>query len=152
MGRMGFRKVSDVKLTQQITNLKVVGIMTHLAREYEAPQNYEIATRTQVDLFQDFISQLTLEPTVIKHVDNSAAQVKKKFTQFDMLELDLLLMEKIKNNSKTLDEQLNLFSIIGKPLLLLYKEMFHLIALLVTLESKKQDQIENQDNHHQSWL
>ncbi|CAD8208006.1 unnamed protein product [Paramecium octaurelia] len=85
MGRMGFRKVSDVKLTQQITNLKVVGIMTHLAREYEAPPNDEIATRAQVDLFQNFVSQLTLESTVIKHVANSAALVKKKYTQFDMV-------------------------------------------------------------------
>lgn len=45
MGRMGFRKVEDVKKVQEITNLKVVGVMTHLAREYEAPPNDCIATK-----------------------------------------------------------------------------------------------------------
>ena len=45
MGRMGVRSVDDMKKIFEIPNLKVVGIMTHLAREYEAPPNDSIATK-----------------------------------------------------------------------------------------------------------
>ncbi|CAK61443.1 unnamed protein product (macronuclear) [Paramecium tetraurelia] len=146
MGRMGFRKVGDFKLTQQITNLKVVGIMTHLAREYEAPPNDEIATRAQVDLFKTFISQLNLEPTVIKHVANSAGFDKRNIHNLIWLELALLPMGKIKINSKTQEEQLNLFFINEEQVLQLFQDSSQ---QSYWLQWDLKNQIENQQQQYE---
>lgn len=85
MGRMGVRSISDMKKIISMPNLKLMGIMTHFAKDYEDPPTDYDYTRMQLNLFESAVSQLHLESSVIKHVANSAALLKFPWTHLDMV-------------------------------------------------------------------
>mgnify|MGYP003477779478 CR=1 FL=1 len=91
MGRMAVRDVSDMKQIIALPNLKLVGVMTHFARDYEdSPVDYEY-TSMQLNMFESAIAQLNLESDVIKHVANSAAALKFPWTRLDMVRVGAIM-------------------------------------------------------------
>lgn len=91
MGRMGVRDVADMKKIIAMPNLKVVGVMTHFARDYEDdPVDYDYS-RMQLDKFESAVNQLHLESGVIHHVANSAAMLKFPWTRLDMVRVGAIM-------------------------------------------------------------
>ena len=75
MGRMAVRDVSDMKQIIALPNLKLVGVMTHFARDYEdSPVDYEY-TIMQLNMFEFVISKLNLVSDVFKLVADFSASL-----------------------------------------------------------------------------
>lgn len=91
MGRMGVREVSDMKTILALPNLKLIGVMTHFAKDYEdAPTDYDY-TRMQLNQYESAINQLHLESNVIKHVANSAGMLKFPWARLDMVRVGAIM-------------------------------------------------------------
>lgn len=90
MGRMGLRNVNDIRQIMAMSHLKVVGVMTHFAKDYEDPPTDYIATRTQLDIFESMVNQLNLDKNVIQHVANSGAAAKFPWARKDMVRVGSL--------------------------------------------------------------
>ena len=90
MGRMGVRSISDMKQIMALPNLKLVGVMSHLANDYqESPIDVD-STHYQMDIFESVINQLDLPPTVIRHIANSGATAKFPWSRLDMVRVGSL--------------------------------------------------------------
>lgn len=90
MGRMGVRSISDMKQIMALPNLKLVGVMSHLANDYqESPIDVD-STHYQMDIFESVINQLHLPPTVIRHIANSGATAKFPWARLDMVRVGSL--------------------------------------------------------------
>ncbi len=90
MGRMGLRNVNDIRQIMAMSHLKVVGVMTHFAKDYEDPPTDYIATRAQLDIFESMVNQLNLDKSVIQHVANSGAAAKFPWARKDMVRVGSL--------------------------------------------------------------
>lgn len=90
MGRMGFRDVNEIKQAIALPNLKLVGIMTHFAKDYEDPPIDYNATRAQLDVFESVVKELNLNKNVIQHVANSGAAAKFPWARKDMVRVGSL--------------------------------------------------------------
>ncbi|GAB4221731.1 MAG: alanine racemase [Francisella sp.] len=91
MGRMAFREVEDIKKAMQLPHLKVVGVMTHFAKDYESEDIAKSATKEQLAKFDEIVSQLDLPKDVIKHVANSGAASKYPWARKDMVRVGSLI-------------------------------------------------------------
>ncbi|MBY7734175.1 alanine racemase [Francisella philomiragia] len=91
MGRMAFRKVEDIKKAMKLPNIKVVGVMTHFAKDYESEDIAKTATEEQLAKFDEIVSQLDLPEGTIQHVANSGAAAKYPWARRDMVRAGSLI-------------------------------------------------------------
>ena len=90
MGRMGVRSISDMKKIIALPHLKLVGVMSHLANDYqESPVDIN-STRYQLAIFESVVNQLQLPSTVIRHIANSGATSKFPWARLDMVRVGSL--------------------------------------------------------------
>ena len=90
MGRMGVRSIADMKKIMALPHLKLVGVMSHLANDYqESPVDIN-STRYQLAIFESAVNQLQLPPNVIRHIANSGATSKFPWARLDMVRVGSL--------------------------------------------------------------
>ena len=90
IGRMAFRDVNQIKKALQLPRLKLKGVMTHFANAYQKePVAFE-KTRQQTEKFDKTVTDLGLEPFIIRHIANSGATVKFPWTRKDMVRVGSL--------------------------------------------------------------
>lgn len=91
IGRMAFRDVNEIKKALQLPGLRLKGVMTHFANAYQKePAAFE-KTRQQTEKFDKTVAELSLEPSIIRHIANSAATVRFPWTRKDMVRVGTLL-------------------------------------------------------------
>ena len=91
MGRMAFRNVADIKKAMQLPNLRIVGVKTHFAKDYEEESISLSSTKEQLRKFDEIVSQLDLPENVVQHVSNSAAAAKYPWARRDMVRVGSLI-------------------------------------------------------------
>jgi len=91
IGRMAFRDVNEIKKALQLSHLRLKGVMTHFANAYEKEPVAFKKTRQQTEKFDITVAQLALEPSIIRHIANSAATVRFPWTRKDMVRVGTLL-------------------------------------------------------------
>ena len=91
IGRMAFRDVNKIKKALQLPHLRLKGVMTHFANAYEKEPVAFKKTRQQTEKFDRTVAQLGLEPSIIRHIANSAATVRFLWTRKDMVRPGTLL-------------------------------------------------------------
>jgi len=91
IGRMAFRDVNQIKKALQLPHLRLKGVMTHFANAYQKePVAFE-KTRQQTEKFDKTVAELGLEPSIIRHIANSAATVRFPWTWKEMVRVGTLL-------------------------------------------------------------
>lgn len=91
MGRMGVRDISDMKKIIKLPHLKLVGVMSHLAKDYQAPPVDSDSTKEQLAIFESAVNQLHLESDVIQHIANSGAAAKFPWARLGMVRTGSLM-------------------------------------------------------------
>jgi len=101
MGRMAFRDVNDIKKAMGLPNLKIVGVMTHFAKDEDDDEDgvSKPATRKQLDIYEQIVDQLDLPKNVVQHVANGAAASKYPWTRKDMVRVGSLIYGEDVNDS-----------------------------------------------------
>ena len=90
IGRMAFRDVNQIKKALQLPRLRLKGVMTHFANAYGKEPVASERTRQQTEKFDKTVTELGLEPSIIRHTANSAATVKFPWTRKDMVRVGSL--------------------------------------------------------------
>lgn len=85
MCRMGTRDFNALVKINNLPNICIVGIMTHLSNAHlEGIDNVSL-TKLQIEMFTRISEKLNLKDHVIRHVANSASTIKFDWSHLDMV-------------------------------------------------------------------
>jgi alanine racemase len=90
MGRMGFRDVEEIKRSLKLPCLKLKGAMTHFANAYGKEPAGSEKTRKETEIFDNLVTSLVFDRSIVLHIANSAAAVKYPWARKDMVRVGTL--------------------------------------------------------------